>query len=88
MVIPWRASRCDTLCLLQCHTVDGVEFEPNKAQPDKIITLGGASVVVKTYGNLVTSIINPSLRQVSRCLISKVVDRNLAFQGIRAANVP
>lgn len=45
-----------------CHTVDGVKFEPHESQAEKMIALGGERAVVKTYGNLVTSIINPSHR--------------------------
>lgn len=40
-----------------CHTVEGVDFPP----PVKFnIHLGGESPRIKTYGELVTSVINPS----------------------------
>jgi len=42
----------------ECHKVDGVDQLP---QPSKFnLTIGGETVRVKTYGELVTSIINPS----------------------------
>jgi mono/diheme cytochrome c family protein len=40
-----------------CHKVDGVELPPPNAFN---LTLGGETARVKTYGELVTSIINPS----------------------------
>lgn len=46
-----------------CHTVAGVTFDETETLPDqKIIALGGAKTKVQTYGDLVTSIINPSHR--------------------------
>jgi len=44
----------------RCHQISGVELPspPEKAQVD--ITLGGQIYRVKTYGELVTSIINPT----------------------------
>jgi mono/diheme cytochrome c family protein len=56
----------ETFAQLQCHachTVSGVTFE--KLETDsgqKIVALGGAKTKVQTYGDLVTSIINPSHR--------------------------
>lgn len=41
----------------RCHTVDGVELPPPRVFK---LTLGGETARVKTYGELVTSIINPS----------------------------
>lgn len=40
-----------------CHKVEGVELPPPNAFN---LTLGGETIRVKTYGELVTSIINPS----------------------------
>ena len=45
-----------------CHSVAGVEFETHAARVDTMIPLGGETSAIKTYGNLVTSIINPSHR--------------------------
>ena len=45
-----------------CHTVRGVEFEPVESQETKLVALGGEKGYVVTYGDLVTSIINPSHR--------------------------
>ncbi len=45
-----------------CHTVAGVEFEKAENAEPPIIALGGETPRVRTYGDLVTSIINPSHR--------------------------
>jgi hypothetical protein len=46
-----------------CHTVAGVTLDDAESSPDhKIVTLGGTKSKVQTYGDLVTSIINPSHR--------------------------
>ena len=45
-----------------CHSVSGVDFEPVEVSEEKIIPLGGEKTYVTTYGDLVTSIINPSHR--------------------------
>ncbi|WP_084427574.1 c-type cytochrome [Roseimaritima ulvae] len=46
-----------------CHTVSGVEFEEAAGDAaDQMIALGGETTRVRTYGDLVTSIINPSHR--------------------------
>ncbi|TWU46672.1 c-type cytochrome [Rubripirellula reticaptiva] len=52
-----------TLNCQACHTVAGVTFDDAETSPDqKIIALGGPKIKVQTYGDLVTSIINPSHR--------------------------
>lgn len=43
-----------------CHTISGVE--QTVAEPELSIALGGEVTRVRTYGDLVTSIINPSHR--------------------------
>lgn len=43
-----------------CHTVDGVELPPPEKPARVTVALGGEAVNVKTYGDLVTSIIDPS----------------------------
>lgn len=48
-----------------CHTVTGVEFEKLETSEEMMIALGGEKRTVTTYGELVTSIINPSHRFAS-----------------------
>ena len=43
-----------------CHSVEGVNFGTNNVIGRLNIVLGGETPMVKTYGQLVTSIINPS----------------------------
>ena len=45
-----------------CHTVAGVEFAELDSPTEPIVALGGVTPRVRTYGDLVTSIINPSHR--------------------------
>jgi sulfur-oxidizing protein SoxX len=49
------ALHCNT-----CHKVDGVELPPQVATAPTNIVLGGEVSVIRTYGELVTSVINPS----------------------------
>ena len=44
----------------QCHIVDGEEFPAIPGQEPPYVTLGGTTTRVKTYGQLVSGIINPS----------------------------
>ena len=44
----------------ECHTIDGVELPPVASDEQPYVQLGGKVSQVKTYGQLVTSIINPS----------------------------
>jgi len=43
-----------------CHTVAGVSLPPTTAPGPVSVELGGTVTRIQTYGNLVTSIINPS----------------------------
>jgi len=43
-----------------CHKITGVDLPPINLEPPVTVTLGGPTARVKTYGELVTSIINPS----------------------------
>jgi hypothetical protein len=43
-----------------CHTVDGVELPDNSRLRPVTVNLGGDLMFAKTYGDIVTSIINPS----------------------------
>ena len=49
-----------------CHTIPGVELPDLNLEAPVSVSLGGPVSVVKTYGNLVTSIINPSHRLMGR----------------------
>lgn len=44
----------------ECHTIEGVDLPPVPADQEPFVQLGGDVSRVKTYGQLVTSIINPS----------------------------
>lgn len=44
----------------ECHTIDGVQLPPVPSDEQPYVQLGGKVSRVKTYGQLVTSIINPS----------------------------
>lgn len=43
-----------------CHTVSGVKLPPAEVAEKEIVALGGKTLRIQTYGELVTSIINPS----------------------------
>ena len=46
-----------------CHTISGVDqLKTEGEEPEQAIALGGEVTRIKTYGELVTSIINPSHR--------------------------
>ncbi len=46
---------------IQCHSIEGEDLIPELEAPRKVhVVLGGEVTRVKTYGQLVTSIINPS----------------------------
>ncbi len=44
----------------QCHTIEGEQFPVIPGQEPPYVALGGKVTQVKTYGELVTAIINPS----------------------------
>ena len=46
----------------QCHTIEGTELPVIPGADPAYVELGGRVATVKTYGDLVTSIINPSHR--------------------------
>ncbi len=57
-----------------CHTVAGVEgLRDNVANPERTVVLGGEKPRVYTYGELVTSVINPS-HKISQPELGDVVD--------------
>ena len=43
-----------------CHSIGDIERIAESTDPDINIKLGGQTTVIKTYGDLVTSVINPS----------------------------
>jgi len=60
---------------LTCHTVKGLEQAGIEKHPNINVKLGGKSSVVKTYGELVTSVINPSHKLATRHPIGMIQDR-------------
>lgn len=48
-----------------CHTVDGVELPEVEAELKPVVRLGGKVPRISTYGELVTSVINPSHKLAS-----------------------
>jgi mono/diheme cytochrome c family protein len=44
----------------QCHTIEGMELPEIPGQDPPYVELGGKVSLVKTYGELITAIINPS----------------------------
>ena len=49
----------------QCHTIKGVQLPGIPGQEPPYVELGGDVTMVRTYGDLVTSIINPSHKLAS-----------------------
>ena len=58
----------------ECHTVAGEELPGIAGAPPPYVVLGGKVASVKTYGDLVTSIINPSHRLAARYAEQVVAD--------------
>ncbi len=56
-----RATFLDMECQ-QCHTIRGMDLPAIPGQEPPYVELGGKVTIVKTYGELVTAIINPSHR--------------------------
>jgi sulfur-oxidizing protein SoxX len=64
----------------QCHTVNGEELPEIPGQNPPYFELGGKVAKVKTYGDLVTSIINPSHRispKMPREMVSQDGESNM-----------
>ena len=59
-----------------CHSVGDIERVAGREGPDINVELGGRVTVVKTYGDLVTSVINPS-HKTSR----HYANQNVATEG-------
>ncbi len=60
----------------QCHTVKGEVFPQSPLADSPYVELGGSSTSVKTYGQLVTAITNPS-----RDLIDGYLEENVSEDG-------
>ena len=56
-----------------CHSVGDIERIAGSEGPDINIRLGGPVTVIKTYGDLVTSVINPSHKIIQRYSKQNVV---------------
>ena len=59
----------------QCHTVEGEEFPAIPGQDSPYVALGGTTTRVKTYGQLVSGIINPS-HELARAYAKEVVSQD------------
>lgn len=69
-----KALFSDYRCI-DCHTVDGVTVpDGHKYQMTKPVSLGGTSSRVTTYGELVTSVINPSHKLSRRYPVSQTTE--------------
>ncbi len=58
----------------QCHTIEGEEFPEIPGEDPPYVQLGGTTTQVKTYGQLVSGIINPShelARGYARIIVSE-----------------
>lgn len=59
----------------QCHTINGEQLPVIPGQEPPYVELGGKVTQVRTYGQLVTSIINPS-HELARGYAAEVVSDN------------
>jgi hypothetical protein len=59
---------------LACHHIEGIEQVKGINNPDINVRLGGQSTQVKTYAELVTSVINPSHKLTQGYPLSVVTD--------------
>jgi hypothetical protein len=62
-----RAAFVDLRCNA-CHEIEGIEYLGGAAH----VTLGGKTMRIQTYGELVTSIINPSHKLAKRYPVDQV----------------
>ena len=64
---------------IQCHTIPGTEYASGEWRPAEnvgiSVQLGGDKSQIKTYGDLVTAIINPSHRIAKGYSKEQVVDK-------------
>lgn len=66
------------LACTTCHDVAGVPMEAHGERPDVIVMLGGEVTRVESYGQLVTSIVNPSHRISGRYQRDDVADGDVS----------
>jgi hypothetical protein len=61
---------------IECHTLAGTEFtdELEDFEREIMVRIGGETTRVKSYGDLVTSIINPSHRLAKGYAVEDVID--------------
>lgn len=59
----------------QCHSIKGEDFEELPGRDPPYVELGGTVTQVKTYGQLVTAIINPS-HELARGYAEEIVSEN------------
>jgi sulfur-oxidizing protein SoxX len=71
---------------LACHSLEGFEDESIIKEFDQPVALGGTSSLVKTYAQLVTSIINPSHKLVPRSLKLESVATEDGISKMRVFN--
>ena len=57
-----------------CHNIDGLPELRDGIDPEMTIELGGKTVQIATYGELVTSIINPSHKLAKGYPFSQIVE--------------
>lgn len=62
-----------------CHTITGVDLPSIDLEPPVRVILGGPTTQVKTYGELVTSVINPSHKLIKRYPEEAVSSAGLSF---------
>jgi len=58
-----------------CHTIPGVDLPKIEPEPELVLEIGGEVYRVKNYGELLTSVINPT-HVVSQEYINKLDDMN------------
>jgi sulfur-oxidizing protein SoxX len=71
---------------LACHTLEGVEDESMIKVFEQPVRLGGRSSIVKTYAQLVTSIINPSHKLAPRSINFESVVTEDGFSKMQVFN--
>ena len=68
-----------------CHSVDAIEHLAGIADPEINVRLGGPVTMIKTYGDLVTSIINPS-HKITRRYSAEMVEASEGESKMTAYN--
>jgi len=63
---------------IECHTLSGTEFseEVENSEHETMVEIGGEVTRVKSYGDLVTSIINPSHKLAKGYLVKDITDQD------------